>query len=398
MSKKLVLLSLILLPLLLILLLACGDGAAENESSDTEGTVEKDSSSTESKEGDNEGKTDKSGKDKDDKKMELVPVEITTVEKGTISDYILLSANLETEKMADVYSRVQGLVEQIYVDEGDFVKKGQVLMALEADEYMLAEEKTRLSYEKQKSDFQRLEAMYKQNLLSIEEFEQAKFTMKGLEVDWKQSKLNLSYTRITAPISGVIGDRLRKPGDRIQPADKLFTVINTQEMITVVYAPEKELGLVKKNQTAYVTSDHLPGEQYEGWIKRVSPVVDPQSGTFKITVGVQNLNNKLRAGMFVNTHIITATHTDAVLIPKRAIVYENEGMNVFIVRDSVATKVILKVGFQDHEKVESLEGIQQGDKIIIVGQAGLKDGTRVRVVNVKENDIAFNRREQTQRL
>ncbi len=101
--------------------------------------------------------------------------------------------------------------------------------------------------------------------------------------------------------------------------------------------------------------------------------------------------------MFVNTHIIAATHTDAVLIPKRAIVYENEGMNVFIVRDSVATKVILKVGFQDHEKVESLEGIQQGDKIIIVGQAGLKDGTRVRVVNVKENDIAFNRREQAQR-
>jgi membrane fusion protein (multidrug efflux system) len=93
--------------------------------------------------------------------------------------------------------------------------------------------------------------------------------------------------------------------------------------------------------------------------------------------------------MFVNTHIITATHNNAVLIPKRAIVYENEVMNVFIVRDSLAHKLILKVGFQDHEKVESLEGISEGDLIIVIGQAGLKDKTKVKIVNVKQNDLAY---------
>ncbi len=182
-----------------------------------------------------------------------------------------------------------------------------------------------------------------------------------------------------------------KLGDRINPTDKLFTVINTDEMIAVVYAPEKELGIIKKKQPAYISSDNIRGEQFTGWIKRVSPVVDPQSGTFKVTIGVRNKRDKLHAGMFVNTHIVTATHEDAILIPKTAIVYENEAMNVFVVRDSIAHKIALDVGFQDHEKIESLSEIQEGDKVIVVGQAGLKDKTKVIIVSERENKLAIRR-------
>jgi membrane fusion protein (multidrug efflux system) len=234
--------------------------------------------------------------------------------------------------------------------------------------------------------------MYNENLLSQEEFEQTEFTTKSLEVEWEEAKLNLSYTKITSPISGVIGVRLCKPGDRIQPANKLFSVINTSEMIAVVYVPEKELDAVSKNQTAYITTDNLPNLRFTGWIKRVSPVVDPQSGTFKVTVGVKNPDNILRAGMFINTHIIVSTHENAILIPKTAIVYENEEMNVFVVRDSLAHKFKLDVGFQDHEKVESLSDIKEGDKVIVVGQAGLKDNTKVRIVSERENDLISRRR------
>jgi RND family efflux transporter MFP subunit len=380
-------LKLVILVLTLLLIIqfnySCGGDNAQKENS-----ADSDSTSVDSLNTDN-NEDGESGEDKEKEiKADIIPVEITTIKRGLISDFILLSANLETEKMADVYSRVQGLVDNISAEEGDVVKKGHVMMKLEADEYVLAEEKARLNYLNQKSDFERLDAMYKESLLSKEEFEKAKYTLQGFEVDWKQAKLNLSYTRITTPISGVVGDRLIKPGDRIQPTDKLFTVINTSEMIAVVYAPEKELGNVMKNQPAYLTSDHLTGEQFEGWIKRVSPVIDPQSGTFKITIGVKNKKNTLRAGMFVNTHIVTATHDNAVLIPKTAIVYENEQMSVYVVKDSIANKITLKIGFQDHEKVESLEGIEEGDRIIVVGQAALKDKTKVRIVNERKNDLA----------
>jgi membrane fusion protein (multidrug efflux system) len=372
----------------LAFLMSCGSGNAEGDSADST-----DSTKVENKQDSVSAKDDENKEEEKDKgQEEAVPVEVTTIRKGTISDYILLSSNLETEQMADVYSRVQGLVQRIRVEEGDNVKKGQILMELEADEYKLAEERARINYLQQQSDFKRMQEMFKTDLLSKEEFEQAEYSVRALEIEWEQAKLNLSYTRITAPISGLIGDRLRKKGDRIQPTDRLFSVINNSEMIAIVYVPEKELGNVAKNQTAYITSDNLLGKQFTGWIKRVSPVVDPRSGTFKVTIGVKNIKNALRAGMFVNTHIVVATHEDAVLIPKTAIVYENERMNVFVVRDTLAHKISLKVGFQDNEKVEALADIEEGDKVIVVGQAGLKDQTKVKIVSERKNEIALRRK------
>lgn len=350
----------------------CAGGAHSENNKDK--TVAANDSTT-SKEDKKENETEESETEED-----LIPVETTSAKTGDISSSILLSSNLETEKMTDVYPRVQGLVEEIYAEEGDFVKKDQVLMKLEADEYALAEAKARVDYEQEQNLYERKQAMFEKQLLSKEEFETAKFGVAAKKILWQQAKLNLDYTRITSPISGVIGERLKRPGDRIQPTDKLFTVINAEEMIAVVHVPEKEIGTLRKGQKAYITSEHLKGDQFSGWIKRVSPVVDPQSGTFKVTVGIRNENNRLRPGMFVNAHIITDVHQNTVLIPKTALLYENENIHVFVVRDNVAHKITLDLGFQDFETVESLAEIESGERVIVVGQAGLKDQTKVKVV------------------
>ncbi len=335
--------------------------------------------------------TDSSKEDSENEKKSketLIPVETTTVSRGTISSYLLYSTNLETEMMTDVYTRVQGLVEKINLEEGTYVSKGQVLLELEADEYILAEEKAHVEYQQKLSMHDRSKAMADKNLLSNEEYETAKFTADAARIAWEQAKLNLKYTKITSPISGVIGERLCREGDRIQTSDKLFTVVNSNEMIAVVHIPEKEIGIINKGQQAYIYSDNIQGYLFPGWIKRVSPVVDPQSGTFKVTIGVRNSNNKLRPGMFVNSRIVTNTHNNAILIPKTAIIYENENMNIFVVRDSIAHKIKLDVGYQDHEKIESLSSIEEGDKIILVGQTGLKDQTKVKIVTNRETKFA----------
>lgn len=326
--------------------------------------------------------------EENEEKADLIPVETTVASTGDISSYILLSSNLETEKMTDVYSRVQGLVEKIHVEEGDYVKKGQLLMEIEPDELALEEARARVEYEQEKNLYERKQAMFEKQLLSKEEFETARFAVDARKIQWETAKLNLDHTKITSSISGVIGERLRRQGDRIQPTDKLFTVINSEEMIAVVHVPEKEVGVVQKGQKVYITSQHLgEDQQFAGWIKRVSPVVDPQSGTFKVTIGISNQDNRLRPGMFVNTHIITDTHVGTVLIPKTAIIYESENMHVYVVRDDIAHKIQLDAGYQDFEKVEALSGIGAGEKIIVVGQAGLKDGTKVNVVAERENPL-----------
>jgi membrane fusion protein (multidrug efflux system) len=314
------------------------------------------------------------------KEIEEVPVEVVQVQSGEISNFLLLSSNLETEIMADVYARMQGIVEKIHTEEGRIIRKGDVMLSLEDEEYQLKEARAKVEFQKQQNNYSRLEKMHDKDLLSDEELEAARFALETAEIQWKEAKLNLDYMKVRAPIAGRVGERLAKIGKRIQPSDKLFSVINNSEMIAVIYVPEKNIHQLKLNQKAIVTSDNLKENQFEGWIKRISPVVDPASGTFKVTVGVKNASHLLKPGMFINVQIIIDTHKDAILIPKTAIVYENEYMNVFIVKDSLAHKIRLSAGFQDNEKVESLERINAGDKVVVVGQAGMKDKTRVAIV------------------
>jgi len=230
--------------------------------------------------------------------------------------------------------------------------------------------------------------MFQKNLLSKEEFEKAKYTKETALVQWEEAKLNLGYTKIKSPISGRVGERLAKIGKRIQPTDKLFSVVDNSQVIAVVYVPEKNINQLKIGQKAKVFSDNLGGQSFDAWIKRISPVVDPSSGTFKVTVGVRNRSNRLRPGMFVNVNIIIDTHKDVVLIPKNAVVYENEAMIVYVVRDGVAYKIRLTPGYEDNEKIESLQDIEAGEKIIVVGQAGMKDKTPVNIVNERPNALA----------
>lgn len=375
--RKTSLLNIIALLIISLLLIQCGGGP-----SDGKGDKNAESDSLKSEKGSKDDKGDKEALDDD-----LIPVEVTTIAKGEISDYILLSSNLETEIMADVYSRTQGIVEKIYREEGQYVQKGDTMLSLEAKEYELTEEKARVEYERQLSNYKRLEEMHKQALLSDEELEKSKFGLQTAEIQWKEAKLSLDFMQIRSPISGRVGERLAKIGKRIQPTDKLFSVVNNSQVIAVVYVPEKNLNQLRIRQPAFISSDHLDGKQFEGWIKRISPVVDPSSGTFKVTVGVRNLKNMLRPGMFVNVHIIVNTHKDVVLIPKMAVVYENEYMNIYVVKDSVAHKIRLAPGFEDNEKIEALKDIEEGDKIIVVGQAGMKDKTRVKIVAERENTL-----------
>jgi membrane fusion protein (multidrug efflux system) len=319
----------------------------------------------------------KSGK-KDSQKA--VPVEVVEIARGDISNYILLSSNIETEVMADVYARAQGIVEKIYKEEGDFVKKGEALLSLEPEQYALAEQAAAVEYKKQEAKYERLKKMHDKKLLSDEEFDDAKYSLDAMRIKWDEAKLNLDYMIVRSPISGRVGERLAKIGRRIQPTDKLFSVVNNQEVIAVVYVPEKNINQLKVGQKAYIFSENIRKAPFKAWIKRISPVVDPQSGTFKVTIGVKNERQLLRPGMFVNTHIITDVHKNALLIPKAAVVYENQYINVYVVRNHVARKIQLETGYEDNEKIEALSGVKEGDKIVIVGQEGMKDNTKVNIV------------------
>lgn len=383
--KKLILV--ILAAALTVSLANCGssDANAQKETQNQDSTAVQDSAGAHNlKNGDVKGKN--GGKEGDAQQPEInaVPVEVTALTTGNISNFLLYSSTLETEQLVDVYSRIGGLVVDVYVEEGDRVAKNQKLIQIEKDEYELAEQKARIDYETKKATFERLKTLQKENLLSEEEFETAQFGMQQAEIAWKQTALNLEYTMVRAPISGVIGDRQVRLGDRIQPTTKLLSMANLEEKIVQVYVPQDEYPNCYKNQAAVVTTDVMPGQKFKGNVKRISPVIDPQSGTFKVVVGVKDAENKLRPGMFVSAELIVDTHENARLIPKAALIYENERTYFFVVQQDTSVKIELEKGFEDAEKVEIMNDIPLGTPVVVLGQNGLKNGSKVRIIEERK--------------
>ena len=164
------------------------------------------------------------------------------------------------------------------------------------------------------------------------------------------------------------------------PSTKLFEVVNMHSLIARVHVPGQGMRNLSVGQRAKVTTDFIPDKVFSGRILRISPVVDPGSGTFKVTLELDTIQGDLRPGMFVNAHIVTATHLEAVLVPKRAVVYDDGMPHVFVVEDSTARKVQLEVGFEDSKNLEVLSGIALGDRIVVVGQNGLKDEAKIRII------------------
>lgn len=310
-----------------------------------------------------------------------VLVETIKLTPRTMLSYILLSSTVETESMVDVYPKIVGNVTELLVEEGMLVDKDELLVLLDDKELSLAEERAEVSFRQKESELKRVQESFDNKIISEVEYDNAKFTLLEAEVIWKQAQQNLSYTRVTAPIAGVISERFVKNGDRIQNSTKLFQIVDTSDKIVRVFIPEKEISEVRVGQKAIVISEFLDKKEFQGKIIRISPVVDPTSGTFKVTIGITDSQNIMRIGMFVSLRIITSVHENITAVPKDAIVYESGLPFVYAVRNNIAHKVLLNTGVSDELYIEAVSGISENEEIIIVGQSGLKDNAKVKVMS-----------------
>ena len=265
-------------------------------------------------------------------------------------------------------------------EEGDRVRVDQVLVRLVDDELKLAEAEAKVAYLKLENDFNRQKKIFDKNLLSKEEYERNAFDLEQAKIRWQRAELDLDHALVRSPIAGVVAERIVRLGDRIGPSTRLYALVNMNSLISRAHVPGGDLPNVSVGQPARITTNLFPDVNFPGRIIRISPVVDPNSGTFRVTLAINDAKERLRPGMFVTTRIVTATHEEALLVPKRAIVHDDGYPHVFVVQDSTARKIQLDLGFEDTQHQEVLSGVSQGDSIVVVGQNGLKDQARVRVI------------------
>jgi len=320
-------------------------------------------------------------KGKNDKKEETeVPVEATKVIQGTISATYTGSTNLEALEEAMVVAKVSGVVKRIFVEEGDSARAGQVLAKLDDEQYGLELNQAESILEKLSNEYERNESLVKIKIISQEAYEETRSEYFTQKAAYDLAKLRLAYTEIKAPIEGRISQRLIKVGNMVKLDQPTFLLTDFDHLLAVLHVPEKELNKLRIGFPARLTADAVPESEYSGKILRISPVVDSQTGTFKVTVEVDDPTRRLRPGMFTRVQIVYDTHENASLVPKNAILTEDTETWAFVINDGVVTKTRIETGFSNSTHVEVSSGLSVGDTVVTTGLNSLKDGSKIKVL------------------
>ena len=310
----------------------------------------------------------------------VLPVEATQVIRGDIAAYFTSTASLEAEDEALVASKADGVVTHLYVEEGDYVRKGQALAQLDGERRKLELARSEASLQQLKREYERNEELFGKQLVSVDEYDRVKSQYEVQKAAHDLASLEVQYTTIRAPIAGVISQRNIKVGHTIGMNEPTFHISDFDPLLAIMHVPERELGKLRPGQQANVAVDALANETFTGAIKRISPVVDPQTGTFKVTVEVSDKKRLLKPGMFGRVQIVFDVHAQALLVPKEALIEEDEEVAVYVVRDSMAFRQLITKGYTDAAFAEVLEGLEEGQPIITAGQNNMRDSTLVEII------------------
>lgn len=322
-----------------------------------------------------------------------IPVSIASIERNSISSNFHTTATLESRNEADIITRVTGIIEQLSVDEGDYVEKGQVLATIDPRRYQLALDKAEAELEGINQELQRLSLMAEKKLVSAQASDKLKYQHQAAVAARKLAALDLQDSQIIAPISGFISHRYVKQGYFTQGYQKLFHIVDSTNLQAVVYLPEHQLSNVKLDQQAHLQFSARKNQSYQAKIRSVSPVIDANSGTFKVILSIDNVNQELKPGMFAQIALTFATHNNAFTIASDAIITLDNNSKIYVVKDNKAIEILVNKGFVEGQLTEISGDINEGDSVVINGQHNLKANALVEVLNSKisiEEDPLIN--------
>jgi len=319
----------------------------------------------------------------EEKKKEefAIPVSVASIERNSISSNFHTTATLESRTEADIITRVTGIIEQLNVEEGDYVNKGQVLVKIDPRRYQLALDKAEAELAGINQELQRLNLMAEKKLVSAQASDKLKYQHQAAVAAKKLAELDLQDSQIVAPISGFISHRYVKPGYFTQGYQKLFHIVDSTNLQAVVYLPEHQLSNVKIDQQANLSFSARKHQVYQAKVRSISPVIDSNSGTFKVILSINNNKQELKPGMFAQIALTFDTHNNAFTIASDAIITLDNNSKIYVVRNNKAIEVQVNKGFIEEQITEISGDLNEGDLVVVNGQHNLKADALVEVLN-----------------
>jgi len=375
-----------------------------------------------------------------------IPVQVSPILSKPLTYSITMTGDIAPLMQVDLFPKVSGYLERIYVNLGDSVKQGQTiaqidrtdylqkvreaearvaqaranLMDLEAgaraEELRQAEEVVRGAqsrFENARLHRERMEALYKRQVISKKEWDVAEMEytvaeaqlassrenlkllrqgarqevreasqakLKEAEAILSQERIRLQHTQIIAPFSGQISRKYVDAGALVSSSTPIVNLVHTETVKVTAHVLEKDIPLLKIGMKGKVRTESFPGRIFEGKIARISSVLDPSTRTLQAEIEVSNSERLLKPSMFARIEVVLSEKPRALVVPKYAIVLEGGSKAIFIVQENQAVRRPVVTGIEQEQYVEILEGVSEGEQVIVKGQELVKDRSPVRVV------------------
>lgn len=340
-------------------------------------------------------------------------VEIVTARQADISQQITSYGNVRAQEIIEITPQVSNRVTEIHVDLGDTVKQGDILATIYdapyRDQFEQAKsslEQSRSSYERDSLQFQRQKELYQNDLISGSEYEEAKATfenskaqLRSSQASLTESRENLNNTEIRSPAYGVVLSRDISEGDVASTGQVAFEIANLIGYQVRVHLPHEEWKNVRIGQPVNFRVSNESEVSSKGRVTQISPQLDPTTGLGEVVISLTENAQSVSQGVLVEASINIETRNNTVVIPRSSLIENVQTLiepesntiqlernySAFVIKDdTLAVQNELRLGIEQGDRIEVLEGIEPGDEVVVTGHNDLTDSSKVRVAGQEQ--------------
>jgi len=317
--------------------------------------------------------------------VQKILVKVETVKPQVFDDYLDVSASIEPVEDAFINPQSNGTIKAIYVREGDYVQKGQLLMEL--DDALIRSNISQLEVQLLLADslYRKQKVLYEQGVISEVQYLQAKNQKEALEKNLDVLKTQLSYTKVYAPFSGMVEQINVKVGELANPQLRAIYLVNMEKMKAVAYIAENYFPVIHKGDPVIIMFSVYKDLKIKTKISNIGNTIDPSTGTFKVVATFVNPGMKVKPNMSASMRFITFKTNNAIVVPTQLLKKDAKGWYVYVVKNEgdrlIAERRYITIGKVTASKALVLTGLKSGDQIITKGFHLVHHGSLVKIVN-----------------
>ncbi len=310
----------------------------------------------------------------------VVYVDVEIAREAPINATVTATGTINAKNEVKIIAQAEGKIIFLGVEEGDKVKEGQTVVRLDASVLAAQTKEAEANAQDAKANYDRLNRLMKSGLIAEQEFEQAKTRHNVLKARLEYQKALLEYTTIRSPISGIVTFRGVREGDVAVPRAHLLTISDPATLVIEINVSELEVPRIKPGDRVTIKIDAYPNQDFTGMVRRVFPSSDPLTRLVKVEIQLTDRDDRLFPGLFARAVLTSSRKDRATVLSSDAIITAPSGGNsAFVVVDSVVEKRDLKLGIREGNRVEILEGVAAGEKVVVAGKNTLNPGMVVHI-------------------